>query len=354
MKAAIYGSYSFGNYGDDIMAIQFALHLQKLGLESYVYRLDKSLAKKYDINSVDSLDELLKDAAFCLIGGGGFLIDNLTNSVDREFDELLEKSLKYSCPFYPISIGGEGQGANASLSTARHSFFSHAICENPTVRLVDDVELFKKFGRQALYYPDVLLSVSKAWDIYPAEAQDNMVRVGINLPDSAQMRLLFAQLKLITLYRKNIVFYFIPTYLPSSEIAWEFFPEKESANLKLHNYVDPQSTLNFLATLDLVISYKLHLGLSSIAVGTPFYSVGGSRKTKAFLREIDAEFAIRPAHDKLAKLAWLLASPEKILALKQQYDWKKLEKLQHDSWGHMDQISKIAAQIRSSPVRIGA
>lgn len=74
MKVAIWGSYNHGNYGDDLMAIQFANYFKELGVHPCVYRLDECLAKKYSIESAKSLDDLLENASFGIIGGGGMLI----------------------------------------------------------------------------------------------------------------------------------------------------------------------------------------------------------------------------------------------------------------------------------------
>ena len=104
--------------------------------------------------------------------------------------------------------------------------------------------------------------------------------------------------------------------------------------------------MSFLASLDLVISYKLHLGLTALAVGTPFYSVGGPGKVKAFLKEIGADFAVRPSTDKYLNLALLLSNPQKIRCIRQKYDFKKLENLKNASWGHMDKVTSIALQMK--------
>ncbi len=53
MKVAIWGSYNYGNYSDDLMAIQFAKELEKLGTEPVVYRLDRQLAQQYSVNNAD-------------------------------------------------------------------------------------------------------------------------------------------------------------------------------------------------------------------------------------------------------------------------------------------------------------
>jgi hypothetical protein len=39
-----------------------------------VYRLNQKLAKKYEVDTTDSLEELLDKAKFCIIGGGTILL----------------------------------------------------------------------------------------------------------------------------------------------------------------------------------------------------------------------------------------------------------------------------------------
>ena len=341
MKVAIWGSYNYGNYGDDIMAIQFAHHLKSLGADPYVFQLNQSLAKLYSINVANSWDELFKDAKFCLIGGGGVLVDGVTPKVDQEFELLALTSEKYNCPVFPISIGGEGKGSEAVLSPKRLAFFKSNFCQESTVRLKEDLDLFEKLGKSSVYYPDVLLTVSDFWKIPPKFRTDEKLHVGINLPNSFQGQLLFMQLRMINSFQDNIVFHFISTYLPDSSITWEFLPKSESALSKKHIYTDPYLTLEFLSSLDLLISYKLHLGLTALALGVPFYSVGGPGKAQGFLKSINASSAIFPANFKRWKLGSYLSNPDNIRAARKHFDFSLIEQLKKVSWGHMDQITKI-------------
>ncbi|AFZ01179.1 polysaccharide pyruvyl transferase family protein [Calothrix sp. PCC 6303] len=346
MKAAIWGSYNYGNYGDDIMALQFATYLKKLGAEPYVYGLDNNLAKKYEINTTDSWDELFDGSKFCLIGGGGVLVNNLTKNVDEEFQELYLRSIKHNCPVFPISIGGQGLGENAILSQTRLEFFSGDACQTPTVRLTEDVELFQKFGKQSIFYPDVLLSVADYWNIIPRTKPNEQIQVGINLPASFQANLLVNQLRFISQVRKDIVFHFVPTYLPNSSINWELSPKHNSPFIKNHIYTDPKNTMEFLRSLDLIISYKLHLGLTALALGVPFFSVGGPGKAKQFLKSIDAEFAIFPSNAKVSRLFRFLSRPSNVRNVRNQFDFNSIAKLREASWGHMKRIDEIVAQFR--------
>ena len=106
MKAAIWGSYNYGNYGDDLMAIQFAKELEKLGTEAYVYRLDRQLAQQYSVNTVDSLAELIDNSKFCILGGGGILGGG-TTVLEQDFIDLNAIAISHHCPIFGISIGGD-------------------------------------------------------------------------------------------------------------------------------------------------------------------------------------------------------------------------------------------------------
>ena len=348
MKVAIWGSYTYGNYGDDIMAVQFAKYLKSLDAQPVVYRLDKQLAKRYQIQTTDSLDELLINAQFCIIGGGGFLVENFSAPFESDFRHLYEVSSQQNCPVYPISIGGEGLGENASLSHWRREFFQGDTCQFSTVRLESDKALINKFGKQVFYYPDVLLSVAEFWQIPPQTKQNNTINVGINIPNTVQCQWLAFQLKIIASIRRDIVFHFIKTYLPSSPINSEFQPRQESNNIISHVYTDPQSTLEFLTSLDLVVSYKLHLGLTALALGIPFYSLGGSGKTKAFLDSIEGDFAVWTPGDKRFKVAAFLSNPQNILQAKNKFNFTIIDKLTQNSRGHLEFLGNLVKNFSSS------
>ncbi|MGF1673133.1 MAG: polysaccharide pyruvyl transferase family protein [Rivularia sp. (in: cyanobacteria)] len=348
MKVAIWGSYNYGNYGDDIMAIQFAKYLKNLDVKPVVYRLDKNLAQRYQLQTTDSLDELLNDAKFCIIGGGGFLVENFSAPFETDFRRLHQVSTEKNCPVYPISIGGEGFGANATLSYWRREFFQGDMHQSCTVRLESDQALINQFGKQVFYYPDVLLLVSDFWQIPAQNNQGNQINVGINIPKTLQCQWLTFQLKIIASIRRDIVFHFIKTYLPSSPINSELLPKQQSNNIRYHMYTDPQSTLEFLASLDLVVSYKLHLGLTALALGTPFYSLGGSGKAKAFLNSIGADFAAWSPVDKRFKIAAFLSNPQNILQAKNKFNFTIIDKLRKNSRGHLDFLSELVKNVSSS------
>ncbi|MEO1373330.1 MAG: polysaccharide pyruvyl transferase family protein [Cyanobacteria bacterium J06635_10] len=350
MKVAIWGSYNYGNYGDDIMAVQFAKYLKSLGAEPVVYRLDKQLAKRYQIQTTDSLDQLLTNAEFCIIGGGGFLVENFSAPFEEDFRCLYKVSTEKNCPVYPISIGGEGLTEKNQLSHWRREFFQGNTCQSCTVRLESDKTLINKFGKDVFYHPDVLLCVSDFWPTPDRNQHNssNVINVGINIPNTLQCKWLAFQLGIIASIRRDIVFHFIKTYLPSSSINSELLPKQQSNNIKSHVYTDPQSTLEFLATLDLVVSYKLHLGLTALALGVPFYSLGGSGKAKVFLNSIEADFAVWKPGDKRFKVAAFLSNPQNIMQGKNKFNFTIIDKLTKNSRGHLEFLSQLVNNVSSS------
>ncbi len=341
MKVAVWGSYNHGNYGDDIMAIQFATYLKSLGVEPWLYRLNRQIAKRYDLITTDSIEKLINGASFCIIGGGGLLVETLGDNVEEDFKQLNVTTSRFQCPVFPISIGGSGKGSSSVLSYWQRSFFQSSSCQYATVRLEEDISLLNSLGKEAEHYPDVLLSVGDFWRIPLNLEHEKPVQVGINLPDSFSSRLLLQQLRLITAFRKDIVFHFIRTFLPDSPNTWELIPQSDSPYIKQHIYSDPTATLKFLTSLDLVISSKLHLGLTALALKVPFFSVGGPGKAHSFLRTIDADFAIYPSKSKLMELGLFLSNPNQILAVKDKFNFEKLEGLKRLSWQHLKSISRI-------------
>ncbi|MGB3312381.1 MAG: polysaccharide pyruvyl transferase family protein [Nodosilinea sp.] len=344
MKAAVWGSYNYGNYGDDIMAVQFAQALKDQGYEPWVYRLDPATASRFQIQSTDSIDQLLDQARFCLIGGGAMLESGPSEN-DPDFEALCRASSEHHCSVYPVSVGGDGRGILSQLSPEKLAFWTSDFCQTPTVRLTSDIAFLQVLGKKAAYYPDVLWTVRDFWNIPPKPSSSGITHIGINIPNSGAARLLAHQLNAVAMVRRDLVFHFIRTYLPTSPVNLELMPKLDSPFIKHHVYTDPKSTLEFLSTLNLVISHKLHLGLTALALDVPFLSLGGKGKTKSFLREIGADFAILSSRKKNTELVALFASRKKLNQFGQQFDWPLIHRLQQISAGHIEHVKALSTSL---------
>ncbi|MDB9454095.1 polysaccharide pyruvyl transferase family protein [Dolichospermum circinale] len=342
MKVAIWGSYNYGNYGDDLMALQFAKALKRMGVDSCIYRLDSYLADKYSVRTTNSLEEMFQGTKFCIIGGGAVLSDELAfpDAMENDYRELNIISNKYQCPVFPISVGGNGKGISTQLTFEKQEFLRSNYCKTYTVRLKEDIPLVNKLGKEAIDYPDVLLSIQNFWDIDAMPKSSGQLHVGINIPNSLRGRFVAFQICLIASIRKDIVFHFIRTHLPNYPLNYELLPKIESSNIKHHIYTDPLSTLSFLKSLDLVVSFKLHLGLTALALNVPFYSYGGRGKVKTFMKSINADSGILKPNE-IVRLLNLITNPKNILQAKDKFDFSVLHEQKKASLGHIEFMKSI-------------
>jgi hypothetical protein len=194
-----------------------------------------------------------------------------------------------------ISIGGDGEERQPKKYYSRHriSFFSSHQFLDGTVRLAGDVEQMKKFGKNFKFIPDCLLSVNKF--VKPPATIKNLPdvpisKIGFNFKKGKYLSEPFLDgLFSYAGKNKNIIFYFITTHLEKTGMDYEYIPAKETENIKIIKYTDPEELLQFMSELDVLISSKLHLGITGLTVQTPFLSYRGPGKAKSFLQSIGGE-----------------------------------------------------------------
>ncbi len=356
MKVAVFGSYNYGNYGDDLMGVMFAHRLKQLGTTPVVYRLDPAFARKYDIQTTHSLDELLSEARFCIIGGGGLLIGKTRlGKIDQEIEDDFERfalaTQKYNCPIHPLSVGGDGRGAQTPFPKGRCLLFSGPTCQAATVRNQSDIALMNHLGKEAIYYPDVLWSAPECWNLQPAANNQESLRIGINLADTHKHRgLVFLLAFLAKFKRQQVEIHLIRSHLAQYPVNYEMLLETSQGSLRTYVYEEPVEMLAFLGSLDVLISQKLHLGLSALAMGIPFISYGGQGKTHTFLRSIGADRAIAST-DKLntVKLAVNLMM-HGVSDIRKVYDFDAFSQLTQNSKQHLSHLETLVQRYSAQPV----
>jgi len=333
-KIAIWGDYGHGNYGDDIMAVMFALELKNNGYDPIVYNLDSYISGKYQISTTSSLDVLIRDASICVIGGGGLLVgDNYIRILAKKhaflFEYsfyLLEKALKkYDCPCFALSIGGNGNGSKTHLPYFRKRFWKNGNCKFATVRLKEDISLLSTLNVKVEYIPDVLLSIPFMFNVKKTDnTKHDRVKVGLNLIEKDCKKLIEKSIEVARL-RPSTDFYFIKSHLDGYKTTYEALPPTfDLPNLHHFKYDDPINMINFISSLDILISSKLHLGVTALSLGVPFYSYQGKLKTRSFLRSIDSNFASQ-ADDSPEKIMSLIKSHDNIYDYSKQFNDIKLK-----------------------------
>lgn len=356
MKVAVFGSYNYGNYGDDLMGVMFAHRLKHLGADPTVYRLDPAFAETYGVKTTQSLDTLLANAEFCIVGGGGLLTGkSKLSALDQEIEDGYEAfalaTQKYDCPIYPLSVGGDGRGEATPLPKGRHSLFSSPTCERTTVRNQSDIALMNHLGKEAVCYPDVLWSAPNYWNLAKPENTSDILKIGINLADTRKHRALVSTIDLLSkLNPQKVEIHLIRSHLAQYPVNYEMLPASHQAHLYSHTYSDPVETLAFLGSLNVLVSQKLHLGLSALAMGVPFISYGGQGKTHTLLKSIGAEGAIIPT-TKLAtlNLAIILAT-QNTEHIRNLYNFERFTDLAQQSWQHMSALDALVRQHTPQPI----
>ncbi|WP_430972677.1 polysaccharide pyruvyl transferase family protein [Sunxiuqinia rutila] len=346
MKIGIWGNYCYGNFGDDLMAVSIANYLKRKGHQPIVYRLDYVLASLFNIEVENSVLKLVEKVDFLFIGGGGMLVVDsflrqflspVARSFERDFKEFNEALDRYKKNVYPISIGGNGNG-DSNLPRQRKKFFSSSFACNGTLRLKGDLMLTKTLGKEYTYIPDILLGTANQFRVNPdrlLKSKNNETWIGLNLLSKSLKDETWCQ-ELIDLANKNsnIKLFFIKTHLENYPVDYEYLPDELSENVKIYQYANIEETLTFLASLDFVISSKLHVGLTALSLGTPFLSFKAKKKTLAQLKELGAEHAILHGKMSLQEIANEYFDNNFRIDINQVCDMDKLHSLKEESKKH--------------------
>lgn len=351
MKIGIWGNYCYGNFGDDLMAISIANYLKRKGHIPVVYRLDKQLSKKFDIETETSISMLVSEVEFLLIGGGGMLVSNsiikqlfspVAREFERDFDELNTALSKYKKKIYPISIGGSGK-EDVKLPKSREKFFTSNFVREGTLRLESDLLLTRKMGKSFTYFPDILFDVHSHFKLESfKKPNDGEIWIGLNLiSKDLKGEKWLDRLVEEAQTNPNIKLFFIRTHLENYVTDYEYVPELTSPNIKTYVYADVNDMLNLLASLDIVVSSKLHIGLTSLALGTPFLSFKGKEKTKAQLRELKADQAIFDFGFQLDKFFDEYFASRMSFSLGQIYSIERLKHATDESKKHYQFIDRF-------------
>lgn len=302
-KVAIWAPLRYANYGDDLQALAFAQMIKQMGYNVKLYQLEESLAKSFDMESVATLDELCKDVNLCIIAGGALLtpfnypkrfLNRAAIEYEQDFKELYAATKKYNIKFCAISMGGDGKMRHPWMyySCNRIKFFKSESFINGTVRLAGDVEQMKKFGKDFVYYPDMLFRTPEYFNHLQLEPS-RKCRVGINFKKGRYLdKQLLNEIFQYASTHDDIEFHFTTTHMQKVGLNYQYVPDHESANIFIDRYKSPEQLLGVLAGMDIFITSMLHLGLTGLTMGTPFISYRGPGKTKSFLRSIGGDWAI--------------------------------------------------------------
>ncbi len=341
----IWGSYQYGNFGDEAMGIIFANYLHKIGKDVCIYKMTNS-----DLNSSikqeKSLLRLLLKSSFILIGGGAMLTPK-RNIIWYAHKLYLHKQICFlmlflagklkKCKIAAISIGGDNK-IKIKMPLMQQLFFSSLSPELVSVRLPNDRYLFPDHT-QVKYIPDILLGISSFYPPIRVNKKNQKIKIGLNL--SKRFTKDFAEKLVLLSLTDSVDIYFIKThsdiYPTDSEFLSADFPFM-SQDIKYQNV---STFCRDLEMLDLIISSKLHVGVTALSYNIPFVSLNGQNKTKEFLKTINASSLIYDANQCSELLSKVFLTPDYLTEYKQLYDWELINNMKNESLNHINLLGDI-------------
>ena len=349
---AIWAPLRYANIGDDMQAIAFAKHIKTLGYRVKLFQLEESLAKKYNFDIAQTVEELCEGVNLCIIAGGALLtpfvwykrlLSSQAKQYENDFKDLFKISQKNpNLKFCAISMGGDGAVKDPKkwYSHWRIEFFKSPTFLNGTVRLEGDVEQMKfAFDKDFVYHPDMLFRTSDYFEpvlLKPTQKK----RVCLQFKKRYLAPQLIAAIYKYAEENDDMEFHFITTHMPKIGLTYQYLPKKESKNIFIDTYQTPNQLLGVLASCDIIMTSMLHVGLMGLTVGTPCVSYRGPGKTKAFLRSIGGDWAILDDNIDFEQLKAQFLSKTKA-QLYNQFEVAALKRFVTESQKHYDFCTEV-------------
>lgn len=348
---AIWAPLRFMNYGDDMQALAFALHIKKLGFNVRLFMLEESLSKQYGFETVSNCEDLFRDVNLCVIAGGAVLVPlnpakQWLSPSERRYEQdfidiYTEVKKNPNLKICPLSIGGDGKPHWPLwyYGLGRYLLFRSKQFLDGTVRLEGDVAQMKSMGREMRYFPDMLFRSSDYFEpqILPASKK---YRIGFNFKKNYIDENMIDSILRYANEHDDVEFHFTTTHMDKANLHYQYLPEKESKNIIIDKYESPNQLLGVLGSMDLFITQMLHVGLTGLTMGTPCLSYRGPGKTKAFLHSIGGDWAILNDNTTFEELRnnFFFQSREQLF---NKFDVQALNSFKEESKKHYDLCTEV-------------
>jgi polysaccharide pyruvyl transferase WcaK-like protein len=346
-KVGLAGFYGHGNFGDDLMAVIIGLFLKQAGIPFSVYKLCPPYAEAFQFTVAHSAGELLQDTQVLLWGGGGLLApwSNLTYNllfpgVAEEFDGLIKAARCRGLRLCACSVGGNGDYPARLTPDYKQSFVEAA--EYISVRNPHDLALLERVGVRGDYFPDI---VWRAPNCFPVRRRKSGApRVGIDLYMGNLARTnssyIIPLLYFITRSRRDCEFVFMDTTNRSVRPYRGLGGFITGANVSSYQFHDPFADLEFLASLDLLVSSRLHTVVLCLGYGVPAVSLFGEKKTRLLLENLG-----RPnlyyGHRRIRQFLSLMLERPAMAQFIREFEFPDVARLSDDSSGHLRRLLQV-------------
>ena len=346
-RVALAGFYGRGNFGDDLAAVLFGLFLKRIRVPVRVYKLCASLSGEFGLEAARTADELLDDAQLLVWGGGGLLAPwadrtygLLYPGVAEEYDSLIGAALRRGVPLSALSVGGTG--AYPSPLTPR---YKQRLLESATyvsVRNPQDLALLARHRVAGDYFPDVVWQTATQ---FPAErTRSDRRRIGIDVYPSNLLRQkalhLAAWLQLIVWKRRDCEFVLLDTTNARVKAYRGLGVLVRGRNARTYQFHDLRQDLQVLASLDLMVTTRLHAWMACVGYGVPAISLAGEKKTTLLLENLRMEDACF-GRGRSGRFLRLMLSKDRLERFLRDFPFPDVARLRAESDGHFRRLSEL-------------
>lgn len=293
LKVGLFGYYSYGNLGDNLMAFLLSRHVKSLGYEPIVFTKSPEFMSGWDVELCSSVTELVAQSDVIIFGGGGLLIprNNLSPAqadFTRDMGAVTEAAKAKNIPQIGISLGGAGKSLDQITPAERQNLVRGLTYV--TLRNSEDIQLLEQAGIDGAFFNDMVWTTADQVPVAKKKTSGRR-RIGFNLymTQSRRYRLLRKILGMIVRLRPDLDFIFIDIHPgPNGEFN-AFAPDRMPKNCSRKTLTDIEKACEEAATLDLLVSTRLHFGVMMMSYGGTTIAYAGQEKTRLLYKRIGRE-----------------------------------------------------------------
>ena len=343
-KVALAGYYGRGNFGDDLMAILFGFSLRQLGADFTIYKLNPHYADRFGFTTAESAGSLLESAKLLVWGGGGLLVswsslsyEVLFPGISREYGILIETARNMDLRVCALSVGGSGDLPKKLVPDYKQALVNAA--DYISVRNPQDLSLLKENGVRGDYYPDVVWQTADYFPVLPRNRGTARIGIDLYFSNLTRRRALYILPVLwrITRKRRDCEFIFLDSTNARVRPYRGLGRLIRGVNVRTYQFGDMDTDLAFLASLDLLVSSRLHTTMICMGYGVPVLSLFGEKKTNLMMNNLGLA-CCSLSHRRVPYFASLLTQRARLTEFLQQFPFPDIPRLRDESYGHQNKL----------------
>lgn len=299
----LHGSSRNHNYGDVLLMAIYKSWIEEAGGEVIMDMANSYYGKYLNVEHSMSIKEAVKKADFIVYGGGGY------------FGEPRKSSLRWRAKFVlhhlmpgilarmkgkPYGLFGIGFGPLNNWFIRKIAMYVVNGAKIVSIRDDESRNYLEKYGYKGKIHvnPDSALSISDTQSRYYVKRQTNNERrrIALHIPldrgeDYERVRpTLLSFLKEISSSLSGVDFHFLVDHsIGENSYQYKFFDSLKDdlkVDWPIKQYTVPEDTLDFISTCDVVLTTKLHVAITSYALGVKPIGISKHPKTKRFFKQV--------------------------------------------------------------------